>query len=75
MFEIWISFHRYRALCTSVGAMSQSSQQQQQLASAADETLTIAVDERQSNKPNSEDNGVTVDIDELKAQLSIDKIL
>ena len=56
-----------------VRTMSRSSQQQP--ASAAEEISTIAVDERQSKKPNSDDDGVTVDIDELKAQLGIDKIL
>ena len=52
-----------------------SQNKQQQPISAAGEISAIVVDKSQRDKPDSEDDGVSVDIDELKEQLGIDKIM
>ena len=56
--------------------MSKSKQQQQPISVAGESSQsTILVDESQTDKPNSDNDRVSVDIDELKEQLGIDKIM
>ena len=56
--------------------MSKSKEQQQLISVPGNSSQsTILVDESQTDKPNSNDNRVSVDIDELKEQLGIDKIM
>ena len=56
--------------------MSRSKQQQLPILAAGEPShSTIFVDEGQTDKPNSDDNRVSVDVDELKEQLGIDKIM
>ena len=50
--------------------MSKSKQQQQPISAAGESSQsTILVDEGQTDKPNSDDDRFSIDVDELKEQL------
>ena len=56
--------------------MSKSKQQQQPTSASGESSQsTILVDEGQTDKPNSDDDRVSIDVDEFKEQLGIDKIM